>query len=134
MKNISEKLFVFLLIMAALLTVSQCSDNSLAPFQPEITNAPDNFQLQATDVKNRTTTLTYTWSNSGAQASVDHSTTTSAGSARLVIEDAGGATVYDHSLVPSLNDTTTTGAPGAWKIRLILNKYSGTLNFRVQKY
>lgn len=133
MKNISEKLFALLLIMAAVLMVSQCSDNSLAPFQPEITNAPDNFQLQATNVKNRTTTLTYTWSNSGARASVDHSTTTSAGSAQLVIEETGGATVYDHSLVPSLTDTTSTGSTGAWKIRLILDHYSGTLNFRVQK-
>jgi hypothetical protein len=113
--------------------VSSCDSNSLAPFQPEITNAPDNFQLQATGVRRVTTTLEYEWQNSGTQAKVDHSTSTTAGSATLSIRDATDEVVYDKGLVPSLNDTTDTGASGTWKLQVVLSNYSGTLNFRVQK-
>ena len=103
------------------------------PFQPEITNVADNFQLQATGVTRRTATLDYAWSNSGTQATVNHSTTTTAGSARLVIRDGANAAVDDSVLAPSLNEPTLTGASGNWKIQLVLSNYSGSLNFRVQK-
>jgi hypothetical protein len=122
-----------LLLLPLLLGTSACSDDPLAPFQPEINNVADNFQLQATGVAGRTVTLNYTWSNSGSQAAVNHSTTTSAGSARLVIRDSADALVYDETLVPSLNEPTLTGASGSWKIQLVLSNYSGSLNFRVQK-
>ena len=32
----------------------------------------------------------------------------------------------------SLNEPTRVGLAGNWKIQLILTRYSGTLNFRVQ--
>jgi hypothetical protein len=113
--------------------LSQCSDNALAPFQPEVKSVTDNFQLQATGVRNRTATLTYQWENTGTRAKVNHSTSTIHGTARVTIRDVGGATVYDKVLQPSLSDTTTAGSAGMWTIRLELNQYSGTLNFRVQK-
>lgn len=116
-----------------LVALSACSDNTLAPFQPEVTNTPDNFQMQATGVKNASFDRTYSWSNSGAQATVNHSTTKTAGSARVTIRDAGGTVVYDKALAPSLNETTSTGTSGTWTIRVRLSGYTGTLNFRVQK-
>lgn len=134
MKRINVKTVIFLLLVICVPTLYQCSDDPLAPFQPEVTNATDNFQLQATGVKNRTATLPYDWNNTGSQASVNHSTSTANGTARLIIKDAGDVTVYDKILVPSLNDTTLTGSSGTWKIRLVLSQYSGTLNFRVQKF
>jgi hypothetical protein len=108
-------------------------NNSLAPFQPEINNVANSFQLQATNVKNVTTTLNYAWQNDGLVATVNHSTTVTAGSARLVIRDAAGVTVYDHALVPSLTEPTTSGATGQWQIQVLLSNYSGTLNFRIQR-
>lgn len=126
-----RRYLVALAMVAAVL--ASCGDDPLAPFQPEITSAVDNFQLQATGVKNRTTVVYYDWQNTGTRAKVNHSTSTTAGSARLRISDAVGTVVYDKALVPSLSDTTAVGATGAWKIRLTLNAYSGTLNFRVQK-
>lgn len=120
-------------VLALLLVATACSDNTLAPFQPEINNVPDTFQLQATGVTSRTVTLDYTWANSGLQATVNHSTTTTAGSAQLTIRDAADAVVYNAMLEPSLNETTLTGVAGNWKIHLVLTGYSGTLNFRVQK-
>ena len=94
--------FLPLLTVAAIfvsgITATGCSD-PLAPFQPEVTNATDNFQLQATGVSRVSATRTYSWSNTGTRATVNHSTTTSEGTARLVIRDAGGTSVYDGPLV-----------------------------------
>lgn len=125
--------FLPFLVVGATLLASGCGDDPLAPFQPEITSATDNFQLQATGVTTVTTTGSYSWSNTGSRATLNHSTTTSAGSARILIRDSGGTVVYDHDLVPSLNEPTTVGVPGTWTIELRLTNYSGTLNFRAQK-
>lgn len=113
--------------------VSCSSSTSLAPFQPQISNAADNFQLQATGVTNVATTLTYSWSNSGTRATINHSTVTTAGSTLLVIRDGAGATVYSKALSASLNEATSAGQAGTWSIQLTLTNYSGTLNFRAQK-
>lgn len=125
-----------MLVVAGILSLSACSSDTaepLAPFEPEVSNATDNFQLQATDVTDVGTVLQYTWENTGTQASVDHSTTTSGGSAVVAIRDASGATVYDQDLAPSLNEDTASGSTGNWTIIVTLSEYSGTLNFRVQK-
>ena len=124
-------------LVAGLLMLSGCgSDNPtdpLAQFEPQVTNATDSFQLQATDVTDVGTILQYTWENTGSQAVVDHSTTTAGGIAGLVIRDASGTTVYDQGLATSLNEDTASGSAGSWTITVALNQYSGTLNFRVQK-
>jgi hypothetical protein len=118
---------------ATLLLAAGCSDNSLAPFQPQINNAADNFQFQATGLTNVTTTVQYTWSNSGTAATVNHSSTVTGGSATLTIRDANGTQVYSGALVASANPTTSVGVAGAWTIRVDLVNTGGTLNFRVQK-
>jgi hypothetical protein len=121
----------FLLILSILFC--GCSNDSLAPFEPEIGNNQDSFQLQATNVSNVSTTLVYSWNNSGTRAKINHSTTTTAGSTLLVIKDAAGSTVYSRALSPSLNEPTATGVAGSWSISLTLSSYSGTLNFRAEK-
>jgi hypothetical protein len=110
-----------------------CSSSPLEPFQPQITNATDNFQLQATAVAGVTSTQTYSWSNTGTRATINHSTTTTAGSAQLTIRDGAGTVVYTKALVPSLNEATASGTTGTWTIVLTMTTYSGTLNFRAQK-
>ena len=83
---------------------------------------------------NVSTTVNYTWANSGTRATINHSTTTQAGSTLLVIKDANGATVYSKALSPSLNEPTSpVGVAGSWSVQLTLTNYSGTLNFRAQK-
>ena len=118
--------------LLGLLLGTGCSD-PLGPFEPEITNATDNFQLQATGVSAVTSTLTYSWVNTGTRATINHSTTTAAGTAQLTIRDAAGTVVYDRGLAPSLNEPTSSGTAGTWTLQLRLTDYSGTLNFRVQK-
>lgn len=123
-------------LVAALIMLSGCGSDPtdpLAQFEPQVTNATDSFQLQATDVTDVGTILQYTWENTGTQAAVDHSTTTVGGVAGLVIRDASGTTVYDQGLAPSLNEDTALGSAGNWTITVALSQYSGTLNFRVQK-
>lgn len=70
------------LMVAALFVLSACGNDNpadpLAGFEPQIDNATDNFQLQASDVTDVGTVLQYTWANTGNMASVDHSTTTAA--------------------------------------------------------
>ena len=128
----SFRLLRFTFALSLLPALAGC-DDPLGPFQPEITSATDNFQLQATGVTAITSMQTYTWANTGTRATVNHSTTTTAGNARLTIRDAAGATVYDKTLVSSLNEPTSVGTAGTWTIQLRLTNYSGTLNFRVQK-
>ena len=124
------------LLVLALIALNACGSDPtdpLAQFEPQINNATDSFQLQASDVTEVGTQLQYSWENTGTMASVDHSTTTAGGAAGLVIRDASGTTVYDQGLVPSLNEDTAPGSAGTWTISLALSDYSGTLNFRVQK-
>lgn len=112
-----------------------CSDDdpvALAPFEPEIVNVADSFSMQATGVKNVTTTVSYTWNNSATRATIDHSTTSDAGSAVLEIRDSSGTVVYSESLSPSLNEATSEGLAGDWTIQVKFTGYSGTLNFTAQ--
>lgn len=132
MRSLIRTLSIAAVALSVALPVA-CGDDPLAPFQPEITNVADNFQLQATGVTNVTTTKTYTWQNSGARATVNHSTTLSAGTVHLTIRDGAGAIVYDKGLVPSLTEPTAQGAAGNWTIVVEMTNYTGTVNFRAQK-
>lgn len=116
------------------MAVAACGSDPVSPIQPEVSNAADNFAFQATRLTNVSTTLTYTWANSGTRATINHSTTTQAGSTLLVIKDANGTTVYSKALSPSLNEPTSpVGVAGNWSVRLTLTNYTGTMNFRAQK-
>lgn len=128
----SSRRFAHIVALPMALLLASCID-PLAPFSPEITNATDNFQLQATGVVGVTSILTYAWVNTGTRATINHSTTTTAGSAVLSVRDAAGIIVYDKALVPSLNEPTSSGTAGTWTIQLRMSDYNGTLNFRAQK-
>jgi hypothetical protein len=123
------------LVLALGMLASSCGDNTapLAAFEPEVSNVSNSFSLQATGVTNVTATVSYTWSNSGTRATINHSTTTNSGSAVLVIKDAAGTTVYNKALVPSLNEPTAIGVGGNWTVQVTFTRYSGTLNVLAQK-
>ena len=121
----------------ATLVLTACGGDSpaspLAPFQPQINNAPDNFQFQATGVANVTWTHDYVWSNSGTGASINQSTTVASGAATVTVFDANGTQVYSQSLSANGTFTTAAGVAGNWTIRVSLTQYDGTINFRAQK-
>lgn len=110
-----------------------CGSDPVAPFQPEVSNMPDNFALQASNLSNVSSTTSFRWTNSTTRATINHSTTTSAGTTQLTVRDAAGAIVYDRALSPSLNEPTVAGVAGAWTIQLRTTGYTGTMNFRAQK-
>ena len=120
-------------IVGAAVAVFAACTSSLAPFQPQINNAPNNFQFQATGVTNLTATFTYTWSNSGDSATVNQATTITAGSATLQIADQNGTQMYSQSLSGNGTFGTAKGVTGSWTIKAVFTNYSGTVNFRVQK-
>ncbi len=121
-------------LVGAVVFLSGCSNkNPLAPFQPEITNNPDNFQFQITAAKNVTTTVDYTWQNSGASASINQACSIQKGSATVTLFGANGTQMYTKGLDTNGTFSSTAGASGLWTIRVILTGISGSLNFRVQK-
>ncbi len=130
---ITWAIFVVVLLVSGLL-IGCGGGSALAPqFQPQINNVVDNFQFQSTAVTNVTQTLTYTWQNTGIAANINQATTVSAGTAVVAIRDAVGVQVYSAGLQNNGTFQSATGQTGNWTIQVVLNNYSGTLNFRVQK-
>jgi len=131
----------FTLIIAAIALVALelgCNSASkptqpLANFQPEIVNNPDDFSFQATAVQNVTATVQYMWSNSGTQATVNHSSAVDSGATVVQIFDANNVEVYGNTLLASGTPSTAIGATGNWRIRVTLTNVYGTLNFNTQK-
>ena len=123
--------------LAFVLAVSACGSdrsNPLSPaVQPEIVNDTDAFSFQVTGVQNASTTLTYTWQNTGTVATVNQAASIAAGSATLIIRDAGGTQVYSRSLSDNGTFSTTAGTSGTWTIRVVFTGTSGTINFRSDK-
>lgn len=112
---------------------SDNKNNPIAAFQPEVINNADAFQFQITDATNVTTTLTYSWTNTGTGATVNHSTATTAGTAAITIFDADSTQVYSSGLLASGTEATATGTTGTWTIQVAFADFDGTVNFRVEK-
>jgi len=123
-----------LLAMVVLVTMSGCSDkNPIAPFQPEVINNADAFQFQITAARDVTTTLNYSWVNSGTRATINHATARQQGTATVTVFDANNQQVYTHSLVASATEQSTVGVAGTWRIRIVFGDFDGSANFRVEK-
>jgi len=134
MKQFASRVLLLSSLLLVLL-MAGCSNksNPIAAFQPEVVNNTDAFQFQITEATNVTTTLNYTWSNTGAQATIDHSTALTGGTATLILLDPDDNQVYSSGLLASGNEPTTTGTAGNWTVRIILSNFSGTANFRAEK-
>jgi hypothetical protein len=122
------------MLAAAVLALPACEDNTLAPFEPQISNAADNFQFQVTGLTGVTLTREYPWQNSGARADVNQATQLTGGTATLQVLDAAGTQVYSRSLTDNGTFETSAGTAGSWKVRVVLSAARGTVNFRVQKH
>ncbi|HEQ98250.1 MAG TPA: T9SS type A sorting domain-containing protein [candidate division Zixibacteria bacterium] len=110
-----------------------CEDNGLAPYEPEINNALDNFQFQATGMTDVDYSEAFVWVNSGDSATVDQSPSEGlSGTATLIIFDADGTRVYSGDLSDDGTFNTAAGTSGNWIIRVNFANVTGTVNFRVQ--
>jgi hypothetical protein len=126
-------ILIGLLLVAASLAGCGRDRNPIASFQPEVVNNTDAFQFQITDASKVTTTLSYTWVNTGTRATVDHSTSTKAGGASIEIRDASGTQVYSSALIASGVQETLVGTAGNWTVRVVFANFGGTANFRAEK-
>ena len=119
------------------LTTAGCSSNStpttpLAAFEPEIINAADAFQFQATGLTRTTATVSYSWENSATRATIDHSSAINEGVTLLSLFDADSTLVYSDSLQASASHQTAVGTAGTWTVHVTLTLVNGTLNFRAE--
>ena len=131
-----SKIVTGLGLLVALTLAAACGDSTgpLAPFEPQIANAPDDFQFQASGVTNVTWTFNYVWSNTGDSATVNQATTTTGGSAVLkIFTQAGTVELYSRDLSENGTFGMLKSTAGNWRVRVIFTNYSGTVNFRVQK-
>jgi len=135
MKRFKAVVVISATLFFGVLALGCGSSNPAAPlsaFQPQIANNPDNFQFQATAVQNVTAVVQYTWSNSGAQATINHSSAIDSGTAVVQVLDANNTEVYNSALLASGTPATTAGVAGNWTIKVTLTRIYGTLNFRAQ--
>ena len=123
---------VVLVVLAVSAACSETND-PLAMFEPEITNATDSFQLQATGLTGVTTTVDYNWENTGTMANIDQSGVLTSGTARVILLDGAAVQVYDGDLMTTGSYQSIAGTTGTWVIRLVTTSAEGTLNFRVEK-
>ena len=122
-------------LVLALTALAACSsDNVIGPGnQLQVTNAPDDFQFQVTNLSNVTQALTYNWSNTGDSANVNQASSLTSGSATLTIRGPTGTLLYQSGLQSNGTFHTLKDAAGTWQIQVGMSKADGTLNFRVQK-
>ncbi len=122
-------------VLAAILLAGGCdSTNGIGPDnQLEVTSATDSFQLQVTALERVTETLSYSWENTGPQATIDISQAITAGSALLTLTDSEGTVVYQEDIRDDSDGTTTVGVAGSWMIRVEIVDVTGTFNFRAQR-
>ncbi len=124
-----------LLLAAMTVLATACDDaNLIGPAnQLEVTNAVDQFQFQLTDLVDVEDVRSYTWENTGTQATIDISEAITGGSAILTITDADGSLMYQEDIADDSDATTPVGVAGMWQIEVRLESTTGTFNFRVQK-
>jgi len=130
----SFRRFCKLLCILLPLVIMGCGEsNPTNSFQPRVTNETDSFSFYAANVYVVTTRLTYAWTNTGASATVYHASARSRGTGTLILLDASGTQVYQGNLQSNVTEVATAGVPGSWTVVLVLEGYSGTINFRVTK-
>jgi len=119
----------------AVLTFGACdSANLIGPDnQLEVNTAADNFQFQVSALDNVSEDLSYTWENTGTQATVDISQAITGGTALLTITDAAGTVVLQDDIGNNNDTDTSVGVAGTWSIDIDLAGATGTINFRVQR-
>ncbi len=129
----SVGLITVISILTLTLVTGCGSDNTLAPFEPEIVTTADAFQFQITDAKDVTVLRSYVWDNASTIATIDHSTALTGGSASVVVQDANDVEVYRSDLKASGTETSSAGAAGAWTVTVSMSSFDGSANFRVEQ-
>ncbi len=110
------------------------SSNPVQPkYQPEIVNLTDSFSFQLTGVVDGSGSLSYVWHDTGTMASVDRSSSISAGTVTLTLRDNAGTQVYQGPLNGVTGSVASAaGVAGNWTVVVDFVNATGTINFRLQ--
>lgn len=123
--------FIGIVLLAA---VAACGGDALDPrYQPEVVNSTDSFEFQTTGLRGVSSTLRYSWQNTGVRANIDQASALTGGSVMLTVRDANGTQVYSRSLSDNGTFVTAAGTAGVWTIEIVFDRATGTVNFRAQK-
>jgi anti-sigma B factor antagonist len=95
--------------------------------------AEDSVRFRAARVESLSTTLAYIWTNNGSAARISQGAPGGTGRAMLRMRDAVGHEVFAHTLEETGAFLSTAGKPGAWRVELDLNDYSGPLELGIEK-
>jgi len=121
-------------ILVALAVAGCDSANVIGPGnQLEVNAVVDNFQFQVSNLDNVSQDVSYSWENTGTQATVDVSQAITGGTALLTITDAAGTVVHQEDIANNNDTDTAVGVAGNWTIDVELGGATGTINFRVQR-
>ena len=101
--------------------------------QLEVTSATDQFQFQLTALDQVTDSRSYSWENTGTEATIDISQAITGGSAILTIRDSQGTVVHTDDIADDNDTTTSVGVAGTWTIDIVLTNTTGTFNVIIQK-
>jgi hypothetical protein len=98
-----------------------------------ITNQPDVFELHWGSLRNYSNRVTYKWTNTGTKARVRQASSVQDGVAMIEIKDPTGLVVHSKNLREQGSFVSFEGAPGTWKITVIMEEATGSLTFEVRK-
>lgn len=111
-----------------------CGNDLLDPrFEPEISNKIDSFEFQATDIRDVSQTVTYSWEITSEIANINQASTLTSGTGILILVDSQGEEVYRQDLNDNGTFQTNAGTSGHWTITIQLSEANGTINFSAEK-
>ena len=122
------------IVCALSLGLAACGDDdSTGPGDPSVIIAVDSFQFRATNMDDTTVTFSYAWPNAGTQATVEQTSSITAGSATITVFDADSAQVYTRSLTENGDFVSAAGVSGSWTVHIVLTGMSGNTLVRLQR-
>ncbi len=112
--------------LLAALSGAACANDAVSGAQIEVHTDADAFQYQVIAISSTTVARTYSWQNSGSQASIDLTTASGGGMIHLQIRDAANTIIYDADLPANVQTTTAPGTAGGWRVSVNLTGFAGT--------
>jgi hypothetical protein len=104
-------------IMFAAILIA-CGGDPLGPDgRALVTRSVDNFLLQMWDLSDATETRSYTWQNTGTQATLEIFQVPCSGSAILIVKDAAGTVVHQEDIFNDNDTDTSVGVAGIGLLR-----------------
>jgi hypothetical protein len=114
-----------------------CWQENVAVIGPD--NSPvlvlktDTLSYRADGLDNVHQTLSWSWTNTGTRAEINHNSLVPHGITQLTIRDGAGTVVYDLNIQLIYQEVqhTDSGAAGTWTVDLAMYGTTGDLDFMI---